>query len=456
MNDCIHLRRGGLLLSATLLAGHALAAVAPDEAARLGAQLTPIGAEHAASADGAIPAWDGGLAPAAGKAQANGTPADPFAADQPLFTITAANLEQYRDRLSPGQVAMLKRYPDSYRLPVYPSRRTVAVSDEIKRAAAHNAGATRLINDGNGLENFQGAVAFPIPQNGLEVIWNHVTRYRGGSFLATTDSAAPQPGGDYAITTTEQRFTLRDWISDYKPGQGDNLLFYYSHKVTAPARQAGEVLLVHETLDQVREPRMSWVYNAGQRRVRRAPDVSYDATGVTTAGLRTADSRDMFNGAPDRYDWKLVGKRELYIPYNSYRLLATDLPYTEIIRPGHIAPDPTRYELHRVWEVVATLKPGARHIYSKRHYFIDEDTWAIAEADHYDSRGELWRVGENHGYFHYEAQVPLTAMEVFYDLQGGRYIASGMTNQQRRAYDFGYRASASDYSPGALRSAGVR
>lgn len=455
MKNCTYLR-GGLLLPVLLMAGISLAASGAEEGATLDPSLTPIGAERAASADGQIPAWQGGLDKNAGQILANGTPADPYADEKPLFVITANNYEKYREHLSAGQIALLRRYPESFNLPVYPSHRSVAVSEETKRAAARNLAVTRLIDEGNGLENFEGAVAFPQPKNGLEVIWNHVTRYRRGSFILTTDSAAPQANGDYNITTTEQRFTLRDHLKGSKPEQARNMLFYYSHKITAPARQAGEVVLVHETLDQVKEPRRSWIYSSGQRRVRRAPNNAYDAAGPTTAGLRTADSRDMFNGAPDRYEWQLIGKKELYIPYNSYRLASPELKYKDLIRPGHINPQATRYELHRVWEVVATLKPGMRHIYSKRHYFIDEDTWAIVEADHYDGRGELWRVGESHGYYHYGARATLTAMEVFYDLQSGRYIASGLTNQQRNAYDFSYQASASDYSPGALRSSGLR
>ncbi|MDN6860238.1 DUF1329 domain-containing protein [Pseudomonas sp. CAN2814] len=436
-------------------AGDAGAAGAPQELAQLGQRLTPVGAEQAASADGRIPAWQGGLAASAGPVESNGQLGDPFAGEKPLFIITAANYQQYQANLSPGQVALLKRYPD-YRLPVYPSHRSVAVADYLKQAVAHNAASTQLIDDGNGVDNYQGAVAFPIPHDGLEVIWNHVTRYRGKSFNVTTDSMAPQVNGDFTVTSTDRRFTLRDQVSDYRPGQNDQVLFYYFQKITAPAREAGEVLLVHETVDQVKEPRQSWIYNAGQRRVRRAPDVAYDAVGPGTSGLRTADNLDMYNGAPDRYEWKLVGKKELFIPYNSYRLASPSLKYKDIIQPGHINQDHTRYELHRVWEVVATLKPGARHIYAKRHFFIDEDSWAIAEVDQYDNRGELWRVGEAHAYFRYDAQVPLNAAEVFYDLQSGRYIASGLINEQRKAYDFSYQASSSDYTPAALRSEGVR
>ncbi|RHW20445.1 DUF1329 domain-containing protein [Pseudomonas jilinensis] len=449
-------RTHGLILSSILLSLPALAAAQSEQAARLGDDLTPIGAERAGNADGSIPAWTGGLAQDAAQVHANGTPTDPFASEQPLFTITSENLEQHRQQLSPGQLATFNRYPSSYRIPVYPTHRSVDLPDHVKQSAARNLGQARLVNDGNGLEGFAGAIAFPIPKNGLEVIWNHITRYRGGSSRTVSDTAAPYPNGSYSITTTEQFFTQREYLTDHAPGKADDLLFLYSHKIIAPARQIGEVVLVHETIDQVKNPRRSWIYNAGQRRVRRAPSLSYDFTGATTAGLRTADSRDMFNGAPDRYHWELVGKRELYVPYNSYRLASPELKYSDIVHQGHLNQEHTRYERHRVWEVVSTLKDGQRHIYSKRRYFIDEDSWAILLADHYDSRGELWRVGESHAFYNYQQQAPLSAGDLFYDLHSGRYIITGMGNEQRSAYDFSYRASSSDYSPGALRSAGVR
>lgn len=450
-----HFVRGSALLCAFLLATNALAAVSAEEAAQLQKNLTPVGAERGASADAKIPAWDGGLNVEPQYA-ANGTPIDPFANEQPLFTIDANNFEQYRDQLSPGQIALLKRYPDSFRLPIYPTHRTATVETTMAEQVAKNAVNTSLINDGNGLKGFAGVIAFPIPKNGLEVLWNHLTRNRNASFSLTTDSAAPQKDGSYSIMTTQQYFTRRDAVKGLEAGEQNNVLYYYSHKITAPSRLVGEVVLVHETVDQVTEPRLSWIYSAGQRRVRRAPSIAYDTAGPTTSGLRTADSRDMFNGAPDRYDWKLVGKKTLYVPYNSYRLASPELSYETLIQPGHVKPEVTRYELHRVWEVVATLKPHMRHVYSKRHYFIDEDTWAILEADHYDSRGELWRVSEAHSFYHPEGKSMVNAMEVTYDLNNGRYIASGLTNEQRKPFDFGYNASLSDYSPGALRSKGLR
>ncbi|MBC9250957.1 outer membrane lipoprotein-sorting protein [Pseudomonas alcaligenes] len=448
------LQTGALALS--LIATGVMAAVSPDDAAKLGTTLTPVGAERAGNADGSIPEWTGGLPQNAGTIDAKGFLSDPFANEQPLFTITAQNVEQYRDKLTPGQLAMFKRYPDSYRMPVFPTHRSAGLPAAVLEATKTNATATKLVEGGNGLENFRTANPFPIPNNGLEAIWNQITRYRGGSVQRLVTQAAPQQNGSYSLVYFQDNFTFRDQLKDYDPNEPSNVLFYFKQQITAPSRLAGSVLLVHETLNQVKEPRLAWLYNSGQRRVRRAPQVSYDGPAMATDGLRTSDNYDMYNGAPDRYDWKLNGKQEIYIPYNSYRLDSPQLKYDQIIKAGHINQDLTRYELHRVWHVTATLKPGERHIYAKREFFIDEDTWQAAEIDHYDGHGILWRVAEAHSQYYYDKQVPWYAVETLYDLIAGRYVALGMKNEEKQSYEFGFSASASDYTPAALRQAGTR
>jgi hypothetical protein len=448
----------GTVLALSLLAANVMAAVSPEEANKLGTSLTPLGAEKAGNADGSIPAWTGGIPKNAGAVDSKGFLADPFANEKPLFVITAATVDKYKDKLSDGQVAMFKRYPETYKIPVYPSHRTVALPAEIYEAAKRSALNVTPINDGNGLANFTGNryYAFPIPKNGVEVIWNHITRYHGGNLRRTITQATPQSNGDFTVVRFKDEVAVPSLLGDLKPGSDDNVLSYFKQEVTAPARLAGNVLLVHETLDQVKEPRKAWIYNAGQRRVRRAPQVAYDGVGTSSDGLRTTDNFDMFSGAPDRYDWKLVGKKEMYIPYNSYKLDSPDLKYTDVIKAGHINQDLTRYELHRVWEVVATVKPNERHVYAKRHMYIDEDSWQVALADHYDGRGQLWRVAEGHAQFYYDHQVPAYTVEALYDLIAGRYIALGMKNEEKRSFEFNVNAIAGDYTPAALRSTGVR
>ncbi|WP_077044951.1 DUF1329 domain-containing protein [Pseudomonas sp. KK4] len=443
------------VLGLSLLATSVMAAVPAAEADKLGKSLTPMGAEMAGNADGSIPAWKP-LAKNAGTVDSKGFLSNPFASEKPLFTITAQNVEQYKDKLAPGQYAMFKRYPETFKMPVYPSHRGSTVPDDVFAAIKRNATNTNLVSGGNGLENFETAVPFPIPKSGVEVIWNHITRYRGGSVTRLVTQATPQPNGSFSLVYFEDQFVFRDKMKDYDPKNPGNILFYFKQKVTAPARLAGGVLLVHETLDQVKEPRSAWVYNAGQRRVRRAPQVSYDGPGTAADGLRTSDNLDMYNGAPDRYDWKLEGKKEMYIASDSYKLDDPNLKYADIIKAGHINQDLARYELRRVWHVVATLKEGQRHIYAKRDFYIDEDTWQAAVIDHYDGRGQLWRVAEAHAEDYYDKQVPWYALEALYDLQSGRYLALGMKNEEKSAYNFGFQATTSDFTPAALRQDGVR
>ena len=445
-------------LTLSLLAGGVLAAVSPEEAAKLGSSLTPLGAEKAGNADGSIPEWNGGLPTSAAAVDAAGFLADPFAGEQPLFTITAQNLEQYRDKLSEGQVAMFKRYPETYKMVVYPSHRSAAVPAEIYAAAQKSALSTRLIEGGNGLQGFADSryYAFPIPQNGLEVVWNHITRYRGGNLRRSIVQAAPQANGNYSLVHFEDEVAFPTMTTGLDAKKAENALLFFKQRVTAPARLAGNVLLVHDSLDQIREPRMAWLYNAGQRRVRRAPQVAYDGPGTAADGLRTSDNFDMYNGAPNRYDWKLMGKRELYIPYNNYQLQSPQVKYADILKTGHTNQDLARYELHRVWEVEATLKSGERNIYAKRRFFIDEDSWQIAVSEHYDGRGQLWRVGQAMLVQQFAQQVPVYAFEALYDIIAGRYLAIGMANEEKRSIEYGIQASAVDFTPAALRNAGVR
>lgn len=444
----------GIALALVALSLHA--AVPADQAARLESSLTPVGAERSANQNGSIPSWSGGLKGKAGTVDAFGHLSDPFASESPLFIITAKNVEQYRDKLSEGQLALFKRYPNSFQMPVYPTHRTASVPEPVAQSIRQNATSASLMEGGNGLKGFSTAIPFPIPQNGIEVVWNHIARYRGGSVQRTIMQTAPLVDGSYVPVTMSQWFTYRDNVKEFDPANPGNVLFYYMQAITSPARLSGNVLLVHETLDQVKEPRKAWIYTAGQRRVRRAPQVAYDGPSPGAEGQRVADNTDMYNGSPDRYEWTLIGKQELYIPYNAYKLQSPELKYDEIIKPGHINSNLTRYELHRVWVVEAKLKEGERHVYAKRKLYIDEDSWQIVVAEHYDARGDLWRVGEGFITQIYDKQIPWLSVEALYDLHNGRYVVSGLRNEERSRMDFGTVSSSSDYTPSALRQVGIR
>ena len=444
------------VLAICLIASTAGAAISEQDAARLGGpELTPIGAQRAANADGSIPEWNGGITEFPASYKKGSRLVDPFSGEKPLFIITAQNYPQHADFLSAGQQATLKRYPDTFRLPVYPAHRTALYPDEVYQAVQRQAANARLVEGSNGVTGLaDSTVPFPIPERGIEIFWNHVLRFRGSGSVKRTSVQVPvQSNGSFVPVLFETSVT---WGRDLSGNDNSNLLFCFKQKIMAPARLQGDILLVHEFIDQQKESRNAWVYNPGQRRVRRAPEVAYDGPVTGSDNLSTADDLDMMNGSPNRYDWKLLGKKEMYIPYNVYKLHDGKLKYKDILRKGHLNPEYLRYEKHRVWVVEATLKKGARHIYARRTLYVDEDTWQIAMVDIYDGRGELWRFHEGHAMVHYQVKVPWLVAESQYDLISGRYLATAMDNEMK-GYQFHWDVKGvtmGDYTPAALRRAG--
>jgi hypothetical protein len=445
-------------IALALSAGSALAAVAPTEVAKLGASLTPFGAEKAGNAAGTIPEWTGGITqvPASYKSAGQHHP-DPFADDKPLFTITKANLEQYKANLTPGQIAMFDTYPSSYQMPVYQTRRSGSAPQWVYDNSIRNASTAKLIDGGNGFSDAYGGIPFPIPQSGVEALWNHIARYRGTYIVRRASEVAVQRNGSYSLVTSQQEAMFKFYNPKGTAADLNNIMFYYLSFTKSPARLAGGAVLVHETLDQVKEPRQAWGYNAGQRRVRRAPNLAYDTPIAAADGLRTADDTDMINGSPDRYDWKLLGKKEIYIPYNSYKVTSPEVKYKDLLQVGHLNPAFTRNELHRVWVVEGTLKSSARHIYSKRTLYLDEDSWQAAVVDQYDGRGELWRVSIAYLKNYYDLPTTWSALDSFHDLQARRYHVQNLDNEESSTIDFSQAIPDDGYfKPAALRRRGTR
>jgi len=416
---------------------------------------TPLGAEAAGNAAGTIPAWDGGLTKPIAGFKTGGHYPDPFKADKILFTISAANVEQYRGQLSPGQIALLKKYP-TWKMNVYPTRRSAAFPKGVYDESAANVGVAKLAPGGNGVTGTKGGIPFIAPKDGLEAIWNSTLRYRGDIYAMKWGQAAVTREGSYTMVNFDYEYYF-NYGNLSKPAKDreDNKLAYFLQSVTGPARLAGQILLVDETVDQVKEPRSAWTYNPGQRRVRLAPNIAYDNPGTASDGLRTSDDFQMYNGATDRYQWKLVGKQEMYIPYNSYKISGNEVKIADVLKPGHVNPDHARYELHRVWVVEATLKEGASHIYKKRVFYIDEDSWSIAVTDKYDTRDELWRVSEQHSINFYDVPMYYGTLEVHHDLQSARYLAMGIRNEEPKVFE-NIKRERADFTPAGLRGVGTR
>jgi len=383
-------------LAALALVGLAAPAIgeglSAEQIARLGNDLTPLGAIRAGNEAGTIPEWTGGIRSPAEAGfpdfESGGHHPDPFADDEPLYRITAANMDEYADILSEGHKAMFRTYPD-YFMDVYPTRRSAAVPERIYEATKRIAATTHLIESGNGFSGGAEGVPFPIPQNGLEAIWNHIVRYRTDSARRTIGQAPVTRDGNYTMVMFTDEYLGAYSLAGAREEDLDNVIVYFKQTVTAPARLAGEVLLVHETLNQAKENRKAWLYNPGQRRVRRAPNVAHDNPRTASDGLATSDQLDIFNGSPERYNWELVGRKEILIPYNSYKLHSNKLKYDDILKPLHINQEHARYELHRVWVVDATVKEGTRHVDQAR------GDGAARGVDHPVGRGRLDEPGDH-------------------------------------------------------------
>lgn len=421
------------LLSATLLLGASTvtAAVSENEAAALGNTLTPIGAEKAGSEDGKIPTWNGGISEEPDGYDDKRNHISPFPDDKPIATITKDNMAEHEAYLTPGQKALFKTYPDTFKMPVYQTRRTAAYPEEIYEWTKKNATNVKLTNNGNGFEGTVAGYPFPIPGNGIEVMWNHIMRYYGPEGLIRfANTATTQPNGDYELGRSKQ------WIKFYYNNPDkyktekklDNRSINIVIKVLEPPQDAGTGYLVHVPVDRIKEPARAWVYEPSINRVKVFENVGYD--GSTSDGLMTHDQLAQFNGPFDRYDFKLVGKQVIYTPYNSYSIHSSDVEYDDIVHKGHPNPDLTRYELHRVWVVDANVKAGESHIYQRRTFYLDEDSWNIVAQDIYDKQGNFWRYGESHMINYYNGPTTLPTIEAHYDLQSGRYVLVGMTNQE--------------------------
>lgn len=398
-----------------------------DDFSQLGKELTPWGAPKAGNVDGSIPAWNGGItAQPPGFDPKNGY-ISPFPDEKPLYTITASNYSQYASRLTEGNIALLKRYAD-YKIDVYPSHRTHALTQAQYDAIAKEAPGVKLTQDGNGYSGTtKSVVPFPLPKVGLEIYHNVLVRSRGGSYKRRLASFPVQADGNFTPSVWQEDLQFY-WNMDNPPA---NLLYEATYNYLSPSSIAGGVTLVREPIDKSAESRKAWAYNPGTRRVLRAPEVGYDSPATGTDGLLTQDSFDGINGSPERFEWKLVGKREMIIPYNNFKLTDKSLKYTDIVGKKTLNQNLVRYELHRVYVLEGTLKPGARHIYNKRVLLVDEDSFQPVHVDNYDGRGDLWRIQEIFPSYYYDCPCTWTAAEVSYDLQSGRYFVAGLANQEQ-------------------------
>jgi len=419
------------LAAAAALAATALstqAAVGAADAAKLGKELTPSGAERAGNKDGSIPEWKGGTP--RGKHKLGDPRVDPYAADKPLYTVDAGNVDKYKDKLSAGQIELLKTRK-GYRLDVYPTHRSCGYPDAVNERSAQNATLAKLSADGkdNLVAAVGGGFPFPIPQNGAEAVWNHRLRWQGEGRIEHYQTNFINPDGSfYGLAQEQTTWTPFASTKVKSPDEVGGAQMKLLNVATAPASRVGEVILAHYYLGS--RSTDAWMYFPGQRRVRRLPAFDYDNPIPGYENLETADQYPMFAGALDRYDWKLVGKQELIVPYNSFKFVAKR-KLSEVYQGQYPNRDLMRYELHRVWKVEATVKAGMRHMFAKRSFYLDEDSWMLLEADQYDAQGKLWRVMEASIYPAVELGACVSQEFMSWDLTVNRYLAENATQEAK-------------------------
>lgn len=441
------------VLVGVLLSLYGSIALAGPDFSQLGKSLTAVGAQQGANQDGSIPAYTGGLTTApAGFDKSTFVRPDPFANEKPLFSIDQKNVDQHAGKLTAGTVALIKRYP-GFRVDVYPTQRTATSPQWVLDNTVKNAGKAKLEEGGTSVSGIHASIPFPIPQNGNEAMWNMLMRYQGDTMDFRKYSAFNVNSAGQMSLSTQGRFVMEsEYYNNAKPDS--NLLQRNRVDYVGPARRAGEAVLLLDPINYKDAGRLAYQYLPGQRRVKLAPDLAYDTPNASTSGMSTIDDVGLFAGKQDRFDFKLVGKKELYVPYNTYRMVYADKP-KEVFKADHINPDYVRWELHRVWVVEATLKPGARHIYKKREFYLDEDSWAPLAADQYDARDSLWRVGFNYTTQSYDAMTFSSYTGGHYDLIAGSYYINFWPGSS------GLRIAAEHqpdnfWSPDALAGSGIR
>ncbi|WP_075790943.1 DUF1329 domain-containing protein [Massilia putida] len=439
-------------LCSLLVLGAAAHAAMPDEAAQLKTTLTPLGGERAGNKDGTIPAWDGGYTKAIPGFANGGKRGDPFANEKPLYTITAKNAAQYADKLTDGVKAMLKKHPDTFRLDVYPTHRTAAAPQWVYDNTFKNATSGKL----NGMvpEGVYGGVPFPIPKNGAEAMWNHLLRWRGSDWHADFRGIQVTADGKQ-VTTVDGRgdFQMPYYFKDGSAGNYNGEYWLIRLVNAGPPIRAGEAIVGRENLNPERT--QAWVYLTGQRRVRKLPIACCDTPTPATAGIMSFDEVDVFNGRLDRFDWKLVGKKEIYIPYNSNKMLQPKI--ADLIGEHHLNPDYVRWELHRVWVVEANLAPGKRHQAPKGRYYLDEDTWAAVLGDRWDANGQLWKTMFANPIVMPDLPATAPPQEFgFYDLVSGAWYVNGVLNEKAEQYKIMPRYGNTVFTPEAMAGEGQR
>jgi hypothetical protein len=432
------------------------AAVTAQEADQLKTVLTPVGAERAGNRDHTIPAWTGGLTMSAASYKEGSARPDPFADEKPLFSITAANFNSYADRLPEGAKALFREFPD-YRIDVYPTHRTAAAPDWVYANIFQNATRAHAAPEGiaYGVSGAAGGIPFPIPHDGFEAMWNHLLAFWGPAREVHLDTYVVSADGNAEIASAYKEVAdFPYYAANASPDSFGGYYFKTLHIEDGPPGHVGEGYLDWQPINTARFNFAAWRILPGEHRVRRSPSLSYDAPDPDAAGFESLDEYYMFFGGLDHYDFKLLGKKEMYIPYNNNRLYQR--PTKEILGPKHANPNDLRYELHRVWVVEGALRPGAHDIVPRRRLYLDEDTWMAVYSDSWNDSGKLWKFGHATMYLMPDVPAVILGSQFIYDLDLGGYAYAFAFNDEPVQYKVTALHASALFTPESLAARAVR
>jgi hypothetical protein len=358
--------------------------------------LTPLGSERAGNADGSIPAWTGGFSTLPAGWQPGQSIPDFFADEQPVMVINASNMAEHADRLAEGTMAMMTKY--GFSIKVYPTHRTACAPQWVYDNIALNVTRAQPSPKGIswGFVNAYGGIPFPIPDTsdpllaGGQIVWNTNVKWWGYSFESTPYSIVVNNGSPTVSAYSQQHTVFPYYDQNGSLETFNGLASKQIAMQLAPANIRGQQIDAWNYTEPAVNAEQVWEVLQGQGRIRKAPEVSFDTPSQFLDGVANYDEYYGFSNSLEKYNWRYITKKEMYVPYNCNGL--ANSPYQPALLTRFINPDLVRWELHRVWQVEATLAPGERNVLARRMLYVDEDTFIITHTDAWDANGNLFHV----------------------------------------------------------------
>jgi hypothetical protein len=422
-------------------------------------QFTVSGAERSGNADGRIPKSPErtdqplpGWKPGASREQFS-----LYAKEIPLQIIAQNNVNQFEKMLSPGAIALLKSKP-GYTMPVYPTHRSCGLPALVAENTLRFQGKAHIARNGWSIEDATlPSIPFPHPRTGSEALWNFLVQYQGLGVEWSNGKSYLSPRSSDAdpITYSWHARTYYPWAEGKSVPVGD-MKAATTISYRSPAAMSGQAVLQRFYFDK---PAESYYYFPGQRRMRRMANYAYDAPLIGFEKTYPSDAGSVFNGNPDRFEWVLKGKRELYVPYNALNITDKDAQGESIFGNKFISAKVRRYELHRVWVIEGNLRPGMRHSTPHKVIYLDEDSWSAVAGEDYDADGAIVRYKE-------AAAIPIWELGscsslftfTLYDFVQDRYVRDGYISDERELKVFSKATApwlrSESFSPEAITAQG--